>query len=470
MRGLVVSFLLAVLINPRANVDPPSGSDPVADPPPATASPPESPADSSSLSILHQAWLQEHDPAKRQARAAGLINFLIYNQDAQHLSLADEVTRDGAPQNELKATDSAQVVKLNPLTLLTGVHDDPGAYPVSPIFRRITAQRFEAWTSTEGWLFNDQGKLLVHVKVPRRDGTGRQWFGAFLANGSWITTDLWADDRQLNQFTPGAKWQWVLHGTRIVSQLPKLPADDSMTGEIRPSIGWARADKTGNRWLVCLGVDWSRGYALIGKNGSIQPLADTIDLWKQVYPRAMSVRGSYNDLYTTSDDGEITLHRNEASHGMEVGWPRYVFSDDLPDRIIREGNDSFGFWPHSRHTYIGSTNDDRSSHLWFFDPAGKYEGESDASFLGDAADGKSLLLLNPAGQVLKVTAGKAGLAIKDVRAFQWPDGSPAIPVAVYDDLGMGFFLRGPGLTDSGDAGRQARQTAEIVMAQWPVSR
>src|SRR5260221_4104813 len=209
--------------------------------------------------ILHNAWAAEHDPAKRRDLAGQLVEAVIHEYDKQQPKVADEVARDGAPKTEIKPSAPARDTKLDPLTVLTGVHSDPDHYPRSPVFRRMTANRLEVWTSKEGWLFDGNGKKLAEVSVPRRDGAGREWFGAFLPDGTWITTDLRDGDKQLNCFSSSGKWKWELPGSKILLQLPKPKLVPNQVDEpVYPSIGWARVDKTGRRWLVCLGADWER--------------------------------------------------------------------------------------------------------------------------------------------------------------------------------------------------------------------
>ena len=91
-----------------------------------------------------------------------------------------EVARDGRPRNLLALPAPRTVVLKTLLDLGTKVDLTRSNFPPSPVFRRITPHRFEVWTSLNGWLFNERGELLAHVTVPRRDGSGRDWFGAFL--------------------------------------------------------------------------------------------------------------------------------------------------------------------------------------------------------------------------------------------------------------------------------------------------
>lgn len=430
----------------------------------------ESPAEAQVLQ-LHQAWQAEHDPAKRRDLAGQLVEAVIHEYGSPQTDIVDEVARDGALKNELHSAAPVCSVLLQPLEVLAGVHANGDAYPKSPVFRRMTANRFEAWTSKEGWLFDGKGKLRADVKVPRRDGNGREWFGAFLPDGRWITTDLWANDEQLNCFSPSGEWKWELPGKKILSQLakPKMSLDSSNEPTV-PSIGWARADKTGHRWLVCLGFDYTRQYTLIDSTGRIRRVDDQDSPWSEVYPRAMGARGMYTSLYIESDDGKMSVHRNEAGHGVEVGWPRYDWVN-MDTVVIQGGDDEFGFWPHSHDVYIeGQQSVPEPWHLphlvWFFSAGGKYQGEVVGSRLGDAANGHDLLIQDADDQVVQVASDKDGLAIQDVRRFAWADGTTAVPLAIYDDLHLGFFLGGLGMQGFTDEARRARAGADVVLATW----
>jgi len=429
--------------------------------------PPDKHADArATIAFFHDTWAKEHDPVKRSILAGQVVDAVIHDFDEQPVEIADEVVRDGAPKNELVVPDRANTVTLDPLATLKDAHWTELDYPPSPVFRRISQHRVEAWTSQEGWLFNERGKIVADVHVPRRDGGGKEWFGAFLPNGMWITTDLWANDEQLNCYNSKGKWLWELPGDTMLAHLPKDTNPNSPGEPITPSIGWARADHTGRRWLVCLGTDYMRGCALVGPNRHFQGLLWPENLWADVYPRAMGVRGTYTVLLIKSDDGEESIHRDEPAHGMDVGWPTYLLPGNR-SVIVNSGNRYFGFWPHSHSTYIETGRRwEEPNEVWFFDANGKYEGQIAGSYLADSANGGNLLIQDARGSVVEVTHGKTGLTIASVRKFQWPDGTMAVPLAIYDDLGFGFFLRGPGTIGLDDQARRSRGNAEIVLGKW----
>jgi hypothetical protein len=459
MRGIAVLLFLA-LGSTRSASDPvPSQS---ASPAPAQTGFEEStPAQ---VEILHQAWLQEHDPVKRAGAADRLCEAIIHQYGNPDLPIFDEVVRNGAPLNELAPPLASRSVPLEAVTTLAGAHV-AGRYNVSPlVFRRLAKNRFEIWTYQEGWLFDRAGRKIAHVHVPRRDGLGRDWFGAFLPDGTWITTDLWGNDQQLNCFTPKGKWKWELSGTALLAR--RKDTSQQKNSEIAPSIGWARSDKTGSQWLVSLGTDFWRAFFTVTPTAGFRSLSDTPDLWKLVYPRSLGVRGFYIELFINSDDGLETLHRSSAGHGVYVGWPTFQLSQDWKN-IIPEGDDQFGFWPRSHDVYIEAEEPTPELHkVWFFAADGRYQGEVSAAHLGDASNGRDLLLQDNQDRVLTVATAGAGLKIILARNFTWPDGSRAIPVALYDDLRQGFFLRGPNMNGTSDDAWRARQAAEIVLAKW----
>ena len=413
---------------------------------------------------LRSAWLAEHDPAKRQAAAAALIHAVISLQDGNgegpFQDIFDEVIRDGLPKYELTTPKGFQSLRLKPLFQFPQWQDE--FYPDRALFRRITKNRFEAWNWKSGWLFDGEGKLLNSVTVPRRDGHGQKWLGAFLADGSWMTTDLWEDDKQLNAFTPEAKWKWELDGTDIVDRISHaklLP--DGQTPE--SSIGWARADRSGHNWLISVGTDETRAYALVGLGGEVHPLSDKTNLWNLVFPLAMGVRGTDNKSYILSQDGRRVLIRTGTYHNIGVFWP--IFS--LPNRgnvVIPSGYFDFGFWPNSHRIFVQA---DYSPHqIWIFGPNGKYEGQVEASYLGEADNGRDILVQNGNGEVLRISVQGANLIVAACRSFLWSDGTPAIPVALYDDLHCGFFLRGSNLQRTSEDVLERRGTANVVLASW----
>jgi hypothetical protein len=438
-----------------------------AEPPVATNAPPAVPDPGAEARVqvpdLYRSWKTESDPVRRKGKADQLLDAIIKCYENQPLELADEVARDGLPRKEAAAPKDSIKVTLHPLMTLPDARTIE--YPASPVFRRISATRFEAWTSKEGWLFDQDGKALAHVTVPRRDGVGREWFGAFLPNGRWITTDLWAEDKQVNAFSAQGRWLWVIPGEKILAASP-LPSDD-FEPHPKPLIDWARADKTGKRWLVSVGANLSQVSVLIDQKGGITKLPKGVTEWSEVYPRAMGVRGGYVAFGTSSDDGAASLGFTTVAHGPFCNWPTFDTSLGWGVRM-HDTTLSFGFWPRSHAVYIEQRGPDGQSPdlIWVFDAKGRYQGEVHGFHLGDAANGRDLLLTDANSRVLRVSLNQSGLSVPQARQFLWPDGSIAVPLTMYDDLRLGFFQRGPGIVGLTDDARRARSRADIVLAKF----
>jgi hypothetical protein len=334
---------------------------------------------------LYQAWKTESDPAKRKQLADLLLDAIIKWYENQPLDIADEVARDGLPRKDTAAPKDCIKVTLRPLMTLPEAHTIE--YPASPVFRRFSATCFEAWTSKEGWLFDQDGKVLAHVVVSRRDGVGREWFGAFLPNGRWITTDLWAEDKQVNAYNIQGRWLWELEGEKILAANP-LPNDD-FEPHPKPLIDWARADRTGKRWLVSVGSNLSQVSVLVDQRGGITKLPKGVTEWSEVYPRAMGVRGGYVAFGTSSDDGAVSLGFTTVAHGPFCPWPAFDTSLGWGVRM-HDTTLSFGFWPRSHAVYIEQRGPDGLSPdlIWVFDAKGRYQGEIHGFHLGDAATGE----------------------------------------------------------------------------------
>ena len=414
---------------------------------------------------IYAAWKAEHDAARRTELGLQLVDAIEHEVELPQNDIADEVARDGLPIRTV-TVPAAEKVALTPLSALNGVHTGDDAYPASPVLRRIADDRFEAWTTGEGWLFDGRGKLLTHVKVPRRDGTGREWFGAFLPDGEWITTDLWEEDKQINAFSAHGKWLWEMKGADILKQLPDAGKDNAPA---KPLICWARADRIGQGWVVCVGEDGNTACALVAESKTVAPLPAGENAWDLVYPRAMGSRGFYIALSIPSDDGKLNLARGEAGHGVGVGWPRYDLTPGTWSRIIGGGDYRFGFWPRSRALFIETAGDDLLAphRVWFFDAEGHYSGEITGSYLGDASNKYGLLVTVTGDAVATLMPDPKGPVSTQARAFTWPDGTRAVPLALYDDLHLGFFLRGPQLEDTNaETARRARAAADIVVAKW----
>jgi hypothetical protein len=380
---------------------------------------------------LYFNWSAEKDPRKQKAEAENLLQSAVLSDDEE---VVREIFRGGPHAGqELPLPTSTRFVALKMLFTLPVSEAIDNACRYShegtPIFRRLTKDRFEAWTSTNGWLFDAGGRLLHHVRVPRRDGTGSEWFGAFLPSGRWITTDLWNDDRQLNAFTPQAKWLWELRGKKLAPE----------SAEDEEPIIWARSDKMGDGWIACLTFN-DLVYVWISPEGHFRNLSNN-DPWLLTYPRAMQAKGTYLELSIPSDNNKLKLTQDSAGHGNWIDFPTYRMDRWQENNVIPDGDVYFGFWPRSARTWvetnsaepdIGKTGDTK---VWFIDPSGRYEAEIAASWLGDSADHKSLLLQDVAHRVIRVGPNW------QLEAQEFQIHSETLqPLTLFDDLRVGFFF------------------------------
>jgi hypothetical protein len=135
--------------------------------------------------------------------------------------------------------------------------EDDNGYPT--VWSRITRNRFEIWTPKVGKLFDEHDMQLAETTVRRGDGHGREWYGAFLPDGRWITTDLDDYDRDLTMFSAKGKRQWKIKGSMLI------PAEEG--GAATPSIAWARSNQSGDAWIVSVGSEEGRGQVKVMPDG-----------------------------------------------------------------------------------------------------------------------------------------------------------------------------------------------------------
>ena len=157
------------------------------------------------------------------------------------------LTGDRLAESEIHVLTPVTTCDVTILDLMPLVCPASGQTPAcGTVWRRITKDRFEVWTPKTGKLFDASGKLVATVKVPRGDGWGREWYGAFLPDGCWVTTDLNERDDRLTMFSAKGKRMWSIKGATLI---PQKTDDDSYRS--LPLIAWARAAKDGKSW-VCL--------------------------------------------------------------------------------------------------------------------------------------------------------------------------------------------------------------------------
>jgi hypothetical protein len=322
--------------------------------------------------------------------------------------------------------------------------------------RRITRNALEVWAPQRGWLFDGRGHLLHKADPQRHAGWGRQWYGAFLPDGRWVTTDIDDMDGKLQFYSANGQWLRMMTCDQLA---PPTPDGDSNL------IGWARSDEHGTGWVVNVGSEEGRATVWVGPDGPARVLKAG-ERWDLCYPRALGPRGWYIEMSVPDDGHHGKLGRAEAGHGPGVGFPTY--SSDAAEgqnRIVPDGNYVFGYWPGETSFFVGSEavyqSEDRpdSSGMrsrvrdedllhqpvlvidktWFFDSQGKVLGWLRARRIGDATDGKSMVFRVTADS--RIATLDPDLKIKTLRNFVWKDESTADAVALWDDLHLGLFIR-----------------------------
>lgn len=302
------------------------------------------------------------------------------------------------------------------------------------VWRRITKDRFEIWTPKSGKLYDATGKLMAEAKVRRGDGWGREWYGAFLPDGRWITTDIDELDKEVTGFSVKGKRQWSVKGAALIPKSKDPDAMDSL-----PLIAWARSDKNGKAWIVSVGSERGRGWVKLTPDGK---WTKTDDPWKACFPQQLRSRGMYIDRSTRSDDGSLLVNRTEAGHGMHVGWPHYHFG--TPDILVPNGDD-FGILPDSWSVFIESDcgpltstaeerNDER---VWFFDAKGGYQHWIKGRTVGASLPSGGLWI-----RQLDDSCALMGrdYTVKSRLRFTNQEDKVLLPVELHDDIGLGLFL------------------------------
>lgn len=325
------------------------------------------------------------------------------------------------------------------------------------IVRRIMKYQFELWTEQEGWLFAADGKVAAHAKLPSRN-VGREWYGAFLPSGEWITTELEEYDHTIHEFNRAGK---KVHSIDVRKM---APADnDAMR---TPLVGWARSSADGTGWVMKLGSEEGFGEFFMRPGGKPE-LLKPLEAWKRCMPRQLGPRGWYIELYIPSDDFTKVLSRHCAGHGYGAEFPSFVVAEQkttatiagldfgeanetsLFDITLHDGGRKMGFFPGSERIYVEASKDmERAPEVgytertYFFDEQGNYGGWITGSYIGDSADGKSLLI-----QAMDTVAVvDSAFELKETREYINARGQILRPAAVLDDLKMGFFYKpGSGL-------------------------
>lgn len=410
------------------------------------------------LKALETHWRRETEPEKRHllrravwAEAAQLHARGFEDFDALFRDLMVDGTAEGKriDASSVESTTVAlQLIRDFPSLRMS--HDEFS--PNHPVFRirRINADTLELWTTSTGWLMNRSGKILATARVPRKDGLGRDWFGAFLPDGSWVTTDIWETDKELHVFTRLGTWY------RDVSTLEihTLGKEKGREGHI----DFAMADNKGKGWVLV-----ADGYYWIGLDGPARrltpheahalldprqfPPVAGLGVWgmpNDDWSRFASVFGPWKKSYTAF--WQLRSFTLSASDDLVVDlWGAAEEADSLARRRFTQpiyALGEVGFWPRSNSMYVQDICSDPwvrtpAGNAWFYGDNGEVMGWLDKGVrVGDAADSKAMLFAQPDMGVLTVGADSKLLRR---RWFAWRDSKPAEPAALFDDLNLGFF-------------------------------
>ena len=385
-------------------------------------------------------WRNETDREKKKDLGEDLITAAIHSEQPR---IVLEVATNGTfREKEIKVVGKEKKI---PLRLIKSFTFEPAAWsnPSEWVIRRITANRFELWNPYHGWLFDREGRVVAEARPPRRDGSGRQWYGAFLPDGRWVTTDLWEMDRTLHFFSGLKRWEKDIAADDLI---PRAPDDDRSLPSL---IGWCRSDRYGKGFVVDVGANGGRGDAWVDGKGNHHILTKHTSPWRLCYPRDLEPKGTYTWLSIPDDNGDLILNREEPGHGMFVGYPTYR-TDDF--QVVVPGGDSFGFWPKSKDFYViteelrlendlaESSNQPEVIWTLFYSDRGSFLGWIEAKRLADDSDGDGMLFVDQRDRVIKLTT--SGHRVNGIRAFEWSDGSTANPYRIFSDLRIGFFRRG----------------------------
>ncbi|MDR1304944.1 MAG: hypothetical protein LBK76_06940 [Verrucomicrobiales bacterium] len=416
------------------------------------------------IDAVYQAWLGERNRDKKDELENEITHAVIHRLFDRY-ELLDQIAAGGKfREGEIKVPPSAATVTVQKIRVF-GANADRGidyGHGRAWVIRRMTKKHFELWSPKRGWLFAADGALLNTAGVPRRDGDGRGWYGAFLADGSWVTTDIWDMDRTLHFYSRAGKWLKEMSVGQLLKPVPMTNDANGLprTFDSIPLIAWCRVDRKGENFLVSIGSDLGLGLVRVSADSAVLLLKNPR---RECYPRDLEPKGTGRFNAISNDDGKVALSRSEAGHGAEVGFPDYNSNKGLAV-IIREGisnayASSFGFWPDSDNVYInadsagevapdgGPVFRHRGNMCWFFRTSGKFAGWVQAARLADADDGESMLFDAGRGKVVTISDD---FKVTAARQFRWPDGGAALPEKIFPDLKLGFFWDGQ----------------ELILARW----
>ncbi len=420
---------------------------------------------------LYAAWLKAGPPEASSPQSLELIRNAI---SIDRRDIVEDVLAGGpAIRRMLSLPNGAKRVELQVLRTFSEIDAclEEEMYASDWVARRITDNTLEVWTPKHGWLIDRSGHVLHEAEPQRQDGEGREWFGAFLSNGNWITTDLQPTDGKLSFFTE----KGTLIRTLTCEELAPRPRGDEWKAHL---IGWGRSDRDGDGWVVNVGSEEGWATVWVGSTGPAMVLQKG-RRWAFCYSRALGPRGSPWSMSVPDDRDQMHLQREEEMHGSEVGYPTY--SRDYSHRptgrrmvqhIIPDGSYNFGFWPGQDSYFIGSEREGdkheasglkthkrlhyengpdtpQIDKTWLFDGNGKLSAWVRARRIGDAADHESMLF-RVTGDSRIATIGP-DLQVREMRRLVWKDGTTADAITLWEDLRLGLFVR----------------RGHLVLATWP---
>lgn len=394
------------------------------------------------------------DDRKREADAV-----LFYAERAGLMDTTDEVIADGRLlESEVKLPTESHTVRLDVKLEVPHVHGKWGQSAV--VWRRITSSSFELWTPSQGWLFNRNGEVVHTAKPPRTDGEGRQWIGAFLPDGHWLTTELHEGDGRAYIFNAKGRCTHEIKSGNLLN----LPGYREKT----LIIPWARSDRDGDAWVVRVGSEEGLGESLLEPDGTWRRIKGSRSIWQHCMTRQLGVRLMAGICYfeVESDDGKARMQSGQPSHGSGVGNPTYEINTPLGmeslGHIPSDGRD-FGFWPSSHAVQVFNGH-----RTWFFDATRHFQGWIAGERVGDGADRKSMIFRLDDGRYVTVSPS---LTASSVGSYELPDGQRLYPLELQSDIGLGLFATRPSEDDRAiTSNRLLEAGAKVYVAQWNIPK
>lgn len=368
--------------------------------------------------------------ARGKTRSAEAELARFYALRAEKPDMVNQVIADGKLQEtEIKARGTSETVNVE---MIYEVPKEEGSYGwPRPVWRRITPSHFEVWTPHEGCLFDRLGRKLATAHPSRDNSTGRQWFGAFLPDGRWLTTELHDRDDRVYIFNREGV---CVREIKVATFTKSKPKSDDGFNDCALIVPWARSDKRGQAWVMRLGSEGGMGEGLLEPDGSWRWLKPSENAWQQCMPRQLGVRlaGGVSLYFTKSDDSEYGMMSRQPSHGPGVGEPSFEVVGKGGGSLGNFNSDGldFGFWPGSHACYLFG------GFTWFFDSHRRYAGWINGIRVGDASDQRAMLFRMENNAIATVSPD---LKAKSFQRFVRSDGRVLEPLNLQPDIGIGVF-------------------------------